>query len=65
LDSELLKRLENNELKCSVCGLIIPFSYPKKAKGASRQEFTIPSFTLVDSKPVCYRDYHPKEFKTP
>lgn len=61
MDSELLKKLETNELRCSVCGFVIPFSYPKK--GTSKQKFTSPSFTLVDSKPVCYRDYHPKEFE--
>jgi hypothetical protein len=56
LDKQLLNKLEKNELKCSVCKLIIPFTF-KKGDG-----YTVPSFTLVDDKPVCYSDYHPKEF---
>jgi hypothetical protein len=59
MDSDLLKDLEANRLKCTKCDLIIPYSYPKKE---TKQDFTVPSFTLVDSKPVCYRCYHPKEF---
>jgi hypothetical protein len=56
LDKELLEKLEKNELKCSVCDLIIPFTFKRG------EAYTVPSFTLVDGKPVCYSDYHPKEF---
>jgi hypothetical protein len=60
MDKDLLKRLEQNELRCSKCNLIIPFTF-KRTKKQGNPEFTIPSFTLVDSKPVCYRDYHPDD----
>jgi hypothetical protein len=56
LEKQLFTKLEKNDLKCSVCGLIIPFTYKKGEK------YTVPSFTMVDDKPVCYSDYHPEEF---
>lgn len=60
MDKKLLEELESNQLRCTRCNLIIPFSYKKNQKPA---EFTIPSFTLVEEKPVCYKCYHPEEFK--
>jgi hypothetical protein len=57
LDPKLLARLEKDEVVCEICKLIIPF-VPKKGP-----RYTVVSFTLVDEKPICYRDYHPDDFE--
>jgi hypothetical protein len=58
MEEEMLGELERGRLRCSRCGRIIPFTFKKKDP---KQEFTIPSFTIVESKPVCYSCYHQKE----
>ncbi len=58
MEEDMLSELELERLRCAMCGRIIPFTFKKKDP---KQEFTIPSFTLVESKPVCYRCYHPEE----
>jgi hypothetical protein len=57
MEQELLEKLEKGELVCDICKLIIPLT-PKKGP-----KYTITSFTIVDGKPVCYRDYHPDDFE--
>lgn len=60
MDKDLLRSLEEGTLKCSRCGLIIPFGFKKGGDYA----YTVPSFTLVDGSPVCYSCYHPQEFSS-
>ncbi len=58
MNEELLKKVESNAMKCTRCGLIIPFIFKKGP------EYTCPSFTFVEEgKPVCYYCYHPKEYE--
>ena len=56
MDKPLLEKVETNEMRCSKCGLIIPFIF-KKGK-----QYTCPSFTMVNGKPICYHDYHPEDY---
>jgi hypothetical protein len=52
----LLAKVRTNEMRCSVCNKIIPFTFKKGP------EYTCPSFTMVENKPVCYYDLHPEEY---
>lgn len=56
MEKELLRRLERNQVRCSKCKLIVPFTFRKGT------DCTISSFTLVDNVPICYKCYHAKEF---
>ncbi len=56
MEEKLLKQLGTNEMRCTKCGLIIPLTFKKGP------EYTCPSFTMVDGKPLCYHDYHPHDF---
>ena len=57
MDEELRKELQEEKLVCKVCHLIIPYVPKKGAK------YTVLSFTMVDGSPICYRCYHPEDFK--
>ncbi len=57
MDEGLRKKLQEEKLICKVCKLIIPYVPKKGAK------FTILSFTMVDGSPICYRCYHPNDFR--
>jgi len=56
LEKDFLERVSTNRMKCSKCGLVIPFVFKKGP------EYTCPSFTIVDGKAICYHCYHPIEF---
>ena len=57
MDDELRKKLQEEKLVCKVCHLVIPYVLKKGAK------YTVLSFTIVDGSPICYRCYHPEDFK--
>jgi hypothetical protein len=58
MEKELLDRVATNHMKCSKCGFVIPFVFKKGP------EYTCPSFTIVDEKPICYHCYHPIEYSS-
>jgi hypothetical protein len=57
MEEDLRKKLQEEELVCSSCKLLIPYVFKKGAR------YTCPSFTVVDGMPVCYRCYHSVDFE--
>jgi hypothetical protein len=58
LKQDLLLLVSSNEMRCTRCHKIIPFTFKKGA------QYTCSSFTMTGAdSPVCYRCYHPADYK--
>ncbi|MHB8566272.1 MAG: hypothetical protein ACYC7D_00145 [Nitrososphaerales archaeon] len=57
MNEELRESLQANEMRCVRCGLVIPYVFERG------NEYTCPSFTIVDNSKVCYYCYHPGDYE--